>query len=194
MSASSVQSARLTALVDLISSSVREVIEAYSDARQDAPSLDSLDDGPLETPATTPFNVTRARQIIEAACAQLCATIAQPGDCIVNVCSLPSRLTAFGLLTGEPAESLWGALECHLTTSFHAQPTSCRISNPLVYKSSQTPRYPTCSLTNRRAFLWRNWRNFPGLTQGSLGKCSDSLQRSICTVKVCSLLPQGVIL
>lgn len=98
MSTSSVQGVQLTALVDLISSSVREVIAAYSAVERHAPSLDSLDEGPLETPATTPPNVTRARQIIEAACAQLCATIAQPGDCTVNVCSLPSRLTAFSLL------------------------------------------------------------------------------------------------
>ncbi|EKM57114.1 uncharacterized protein PHACADRAFT_92239 [Phanerochaete carnosa HHB-10118-sp] len=80
----SIGSAQLTALVELISSSVREVIAAYSDARQDSPLLNLLDEGPLEIPATTPPNVTKARQIIEAACAQLCATIAQSGDCIVN--------------------------------------------------------------------------------------------------------------
>ena len=81
----SAQAAQLTALVELISSSVNEVIAAYNAAGRDVPSLESLNEGPLEVPATTPQSLTRARQIIEAACAQLCATVAQPGDCIVNV-------------------------------------------------------------------------------------------------------------
>lgn len=79
------QAAQLTALVELISSSVKEVIAAYNAAGRDVPSLESLDEGPLEIPATTPASLTQARQIIEAACAQLCVTVAQPGDCIVNV-------------------------------------------------------------------------------------------------------------
>nr|P0CT90.1 RecName: Full=3-O-methyltransferase 2; Short=Mtrase 2 [Phanerochaete chrysosporium RP-78] len=78
------QAAHLTALVELISSSVNEVISVYSAAGRDIPSLDSLEEGFLETPATTPPGLRHARQIIEAACAQLCVTIAQPGDCIVN--------------------------------------------------------------------------------------------------------------
>ncbi|GJE93466.1 O-methyltransferase [Phanerochaete sordida] len=78
------QAAQLTALVELISSSVKEVIAAYNAAGRDVPSLESLDEGPLEIPATTPASLTQARQIIEAACAQLCVTVAQPGDCIVN--------------------------------------------------------------------------------------------------------------
>lgn len=81
----STHAAQLTTLVELISSSVKEVIAAYDAAGRDAPSLDSLDEGLLETPATTPPNLRQARQIIEAACAQLCVTIAQPGDCVVNV-------------------------------------------------------------------------------------------------------------
>lgn len=78
-------SAQLTALVELISSSVKDIIEAYGAIGLDAPALDSLEEGPFDTPAITPVNVTNARQIIEAACAQLCATTAHPGDCVVNV-------------------------------------------------------------------------------------------------------------
>lgn len=65
--------------------SVREVISAYEDAGQSAPSLNSVDPGPFDSPQDRPLHVTKAFQIIEGACAQLCATIAPPGHIMLNV-------------------------------------------------------------------------------------------------------------
>ena len=75
----------LYALVGLISSSLNEVISAYHVAGHDVPSLDSVEPGPFDSPQSMPFHVRKAIQIIEGACAQLCATIASPGHSTLNV-------------------------------------------------------------------------------------------------------------
>lgn len=75
----------LHALIGLISTSLNEVISAYQNAGHNAPSLDSVEPGPLDSPQNTPLNVTKAVHIIEGACAQLCATIAPPGHSVFNV-------------------------------------------------------------------------------------------------------------
>lgn len=82
--------AQLDALVALISTSVADVAAAYESASVPLPSLDpvvldnaevgkQLDDG-------TEKNVARAVRVIEAACAQLIATLARPGRYVLNVC------------------------------------------------------------------------------------------------------------
>ena len=88
MSSSSVNSVQLTAFVEFVSSSFKDIIGAYDAVGHDALSLDSLTEGPFDTPAITPVNVPDVRQIIEAVCTQLCATcatVAHPDDCVVNI-------------------------------------------------------------------------------------------------------------
>lgn len=77
--------AHLNALLELISSSVQEIILTYNVAGQDVPALDSTDRGPFDGPETTPLALTKIIQVVEGACAQLCATIAPPGHAIINV-------------------------------------------------------------------------------------------------------------
>jgi hypothetical protein len=75
----------VNALLGLINTSVQEVLSAYEDAGKSAPPLNSVDPGPFDSPQNTPLHVTKAIQIIEGACAQLCATIAPPGHTVLNV-------------------------------------------------------------------------------------------------------------
>lgn len=77
--------AQLNALVDLISTSLKEVVEAYARAGCDIPSLDSTETGPFDVPENTPLELTKAIQVIEGACGQLCAAVAAPGHVVTNV-------------------------------------------------------------------------------------------------------------
>lgn len=89
--------AQLLPLVDLISKSVALLVEEYRSSNQVVPSLDSTSPSPFDAPESKTPAMSRAVQIIEAACAQLCFTVASPGHVIINVSS--------ALLTGSPAAS-----------------------------------------------------------------------------------------
>lgn len=77
--------AHLNALLELINSSVQEIVSTYNAKGHDVLTLDSVDLGPFDSPENTPPTVTKAIQIVEGACAQLCATIAPPGLVVSNV-------------------------------------------------------------------------------------------------------------
>ncbi|KAF9068144.1 S-adenosyl-L-methionine-dependent methyltransferase [Rhodocollybia butyracea] len=74
----------LTALTDLINKAVQDVIAEYATFGQPVPSLDTLTPGPFTVPEETPARLTKAIQIIEAACAQLSYTVAPPGSVMIN--------------------------------------------------------------------------------------------------------------
>ena len=82
--------AQLDALVAFISTSVADVAAAYESASVPLPSLDpvALDDAEVgkQLDDGTEKNVARAVRVIEAACAQLIATLARPGRYVLNVC------------------------------------------------------------------------------------------------------------
>ncbi|RDB28281.1 3-O-methyltransferase 2 [Hypsizygus marmoreus] len=77
-------SSQAVALADLIAAQVQVIVTAYSASGQTIPSLDSTTAGPFDEPANTPANISMAIQLIEAACAQLCATVASPGHSITK--------------------------------------------------------------------------------------------------------------
>ena len=77
--------AHLTALSDIILVAVQVVADEYAIIGQSVPSLDSTVPGPFDTPEKMSHNLTKAIQIIEAACAQLCFTVASPGHSVTNV-------------------------------------------------------------------------------------------------------------
>jgi hypothetical protein len=79
--------AHLRALLGLISSSLEEVISGYHAAGRGIPPLESVQPGLFDLPEETPLHLTKAVQVIEGACAQLCASIAPPGHTVVNVCT-----------------------------------------------------------------------------------------------------------
>lgn len=78
--------------MDLISTQVKEAISEYHTAGKNVLPLDSTDVGPFDTPQSMGLNLAKAVQIIEGACAQLCATLAPPGHSIVNVSSCKALL------------------------------------------------------------------------------------------------------
>lgn len=80
--------ANLLALVGLISEAVSTVNQEYAKVNSQVPSLDVATPGPFDTPESLTPELSRAIQIIEAACAQLTFTVAPPGHVIVNVCSV----------------------------------------------------------------------------------------------------------
>ncbi|KAK1223496.1 hypothetical protein PQX77_013623 [Marasmius sp. AFHP31] len=80
----SLDNSHLTALTDLINAAVQDVISEYAAVGKAVPTLDSLEPGPFDIPEETPAKVSRAVQIIEAACAQLAHTVASPGHVVVN--------------------------------------------------------------------------------------------------------------
>ena len=75
----------LSALLGLITSSVQDIIAIYGGEGHDIPMLDSVQPGPYDSPEFAPLKLTRAIQIVEGACAQLCATVAPPGHTVINV-------------------------------------------------------------------------------------------------------------
>ncbi|EIM90607.1 S-adenosyl-L-methionine-dependent methyltransferase [Stereum hirsutum FP-91666 SS1] len=76
--------AQLLPLVDLISKSVALLVEEYRSVNQSVPSLDSTSPSPFDAPESNTPAMSRAVQIIEAACAQLCFTVASPGHVMIN--------------------------------------------------------------------------------------------------------------
>ncbi|KAJ4479217.1 S-adenosyl-L-methionine-dependent methyltransferase [Lentinula aciculospora] len=81
---SSFDNTHITALTGLINKAVQDVIAEYGAIGQAIPSLDTLEPGPFQVPEEMPARLTKAIQIIEAACAQLCYSIAPPGHVMIN--------------------------------------------------------------------------------------------------------------
>lgn len=75
----------LTRLAELITSSVQDVLAEYQNAGQDVPWLSSTEPGPFDKPHLAPPKLSKAIQIIEAACAQLSFAVANLGHVITNV-------------------------------------------------------------------------------------------------------------
>ncbi|KAJ7170592.1 S-adenosyl-L-methionine-dependent methyltransferase [Mycena crocata] len=79
--------ADILALANLISDAVREVVEEYTNAGVESlPPLSSTSPGPFDTPESMSANLVRAIWTIEAACTQLCFSVASPGHVVVNKC------------------------------------------------------------------------------------------------------------
>lgn len=72
-------------IVSLIKSSVDDIISEYKTAGATMPLLDSAVDAPFDAPERASEKLLRTIRIVEAACAQLCATIASPALSLVNV-------------------------------------------------------------------------------------------------------------
>jgi hypothetical protein len=75
----------ITRLADLIVSSVKEIVSEYQTTGHDVPSLLSTEIGPFDTPHLATAKLSRAIQIVEAACAQLSFAVANPGHVATNV-------------------------------------------------------------------------------------------------------------
>ncbi|KAJ4479216.1 S-adenosyl-L-methionine-dependent methyltransferase [Lentinula aciculospora] len=74
----------IIALTGLINKAVQDVITEYAAVGQAIPSLDTLESGPFQVPEEIPTRLTKAIKIIEAACAQLCYSVAPPGSVMVH--------------------------------------------------------------------------------------------------------------
>lgn len=101
----------LTRLAELITSSVQDVLAEYQNAGQDVPWLSSTEPGPFDKPHLTPPKLSKAIQIIEAACAQLSFAVASPGHVITNV---RSDHTSFWPSTEGSSEIIWRAYHCDI--------------------------------------------------------------------------------
>ncbi|KAJ7482294.1 S-adenosyl-L-methionine-dependent methyltransferase [Mycena galericulata] len=74
----------ITALAELISSTVKDVVAEYTAAGVALPSLASTAPGPFDTPESVPPKLAKAIRILDAACAQLSFTVGSPGHVITN--------------------------------------------------------------------------------------------------------------
>lgn len=78
-------SAQLSALLALITDATKTVESFYGETSMPfVPSLDDTTPHPLDTQVSLP-ELRRAIEIIEGACAQLCATVARPSHTLMNV-------------------------------------------------------------------------------------------------------------
>lgn len=77
--------ADLRKLVQLISSSCDAILSVYHKIGQDVPSLYDTSIGPFDTPDKTPRELDLHIQTVEAACAQLCASIGSRTHVTMNV-------------------------------------------------------------------------------------------------------------
>ncbi|KDQ49688.1 hypothetical protein JAAARDRAFT_212075 [Jaapia argillacea MUCL 33604] len=82
--ATGIDTAHLTDLLSLITSAVGTVISEYNAIGHRVPALSSTLPGPFDTPDQASPTFTKAIQVIEGACAQLCATVAGPGHTMIN--------------------------------------------------------------------------------------------------------------
>jgi hypothetical protein len=83
----------LSTLVALIANATK-VVEAHFLSSQKSgyiPSLDDITEHPFDSQVPPP-DVRQAVQTIEAACAQLCATVIKPRTAVCNVSGTPSSL------------------------------------------------------------------------------------------------------
>ncbi|KAF8580550.1 S-adenosyl-L-methionine-dependent methyltransferase [Ramaria rubella] len=81
---STIDTAHLTALVDVISTAVKVVVAEYAAVGHSVPSLNSTAPGPFDAPEKVNVILARAIQTVEAACAQLSFTVANPGHVMTN--------------------------------------------------------------------------------------------------------------
>ena len=84
----------LLSLSNLISESVKTVIAEYAAAGKPVPTLNTLAPGPFDNPVNASPAYAKAVRTIEAACAQLTFTVADPAHSIVNVSSLFLQLVS----------------------------------------------------------------------------------------------------
>lgn len=75
----------ITALAGLINSAVQDIIREYTMTGHSVPSLHSTEEGPFDAPHLVSAALSKAIQTVEAACAQLTFTVANPGHTITNV-------------------------------------------------------------------------------------------------------------
>ncbi|KAF9490909.1 S-adenosyl-L-methionine-dependent methyltransferase [Pleurotus eryngii] len=75
----------LTSLAKLISDSVAVVTSEYAKAGHSPPTLESTTEDPFRSPGLVSEQLKTAIKTIEAACAQLSATVASPGHVLTNV-------------------------------------------------------------------------------------------------------------
>ena len=80
------------ALLSLVFKAAKTIEAEYAKSTQPSiPSLDDLEPHPLDTEISS-AGLKQATQILEGACAQLCATVARPGHTMVNVSCFMNRL------------------------------------------------------------------------------------------------------
>ena len=77
--------AHLLDLVSLLKTSVSDIINEYKSAGVSVPTLEAAADGPFDAPENATEKLLRSIRIVEAACAQLCATVSSPALSLVNV-------------------------------------------------------------------------------------------------------------
>lgn len=77
--------AEIKALTALINSAVHDIVNEYSKEGHSVPSIHSTEPGPFDAPHLVSPVLAKAIQIVEAACAQLSFTVANPGHVITNV-------------------------------------------------------------------------------------------------------------
>ncbi|KAJ7708761.1 S-adenosyl-L-methionine-dependent methyltransferase [Mycena rosella] len=73
----------ISALLSLINTSARSLERGYTDERGRVPSLDDTEPHPLDGQISSP-EMREAVQVLEGACAQLCATLARPNHTVLN--------------------------------------------------------------------------------------------------------------
>ena len=98
--------AALDALVNIITSSVKEAVEAYKAYTPEVPPINTAEPGPFDSSENVSTKLNQAIKLLEGACAQLCATIAPAGHTIVNVS--PTTFTRRTRSSDYIAESVLG--------------------------------------------------------------------------------------
>lgn len=86
-------------LATLINSAVEDIVKEYSTTGHSIQSIQSTEPGPFDAPHLASPALAKAIQTIEAACAQLTFTVANPGHVITNVsyCHPAGRFTCSNL-------------------------------------------------------------------------------------------------
>ena len=175
--------AQLNALLDLINSSVQEIISTYNTEGHDVLALDSTELGPFDSPENTPLRLTNTIQIVEAACAQLCATVAPPGHTMINVNQL-SHL----LLISLTLKSILESPKCtHLGqfSSDCATHSSLSSMNLHACELRPAPRFQITFWEGPREFISANLQVSLVLSLGSLAELCGFWQQSMFIAKVC---------
>lgn len=88
---STLNKAKLQALLKLINSAAQDAIVEYEKAGGDVPSIDSTELHPLDD-AIDQVALKSAVRTLEGACAQLCTTLAPPAHTAINVSLLSPSL------------------------------------------------------------------------------------------------------
>lgn len=91
--ASTLKNPQLRSLLELLTASLQQVEASYEAGGYSIPSLNSVEPGPYDIPEKMPFELTKAIQTIEGACAQICASVAPPGHTVLNVSLLERNCT-----------------------------------------------------------------------------------------------------